>query len=70
MEEAKAEIDAWRVEYSESRPLQARGEITPAYALKCRPSKVRREARAAERQRNRRSEIAARFKTVESQRNE
>jgi putative transposase len=49
IDEAKAKIEAWRVEYNESRPHQALGEMTPAaYALKCRPSEVGTQSITAE----------------------
>ena len=35
MEEAKAQIEAWRIDYNESRPHQALQEVTPAeFALR------------------------------------
>jgi putative transposase len=41
IDEAKVKIEAWRVEYNESRPHQALRERTPAaYALKCRPTEA------------------------------
>ena len=37
IDEAKAKIEAWRVEYNESRPHEALKQLTPnEYALKCR----------------------------------
>ena len=37
MEEAKAKIEEWRVEYNETRPHEALKDLTPnEYALKCR----------------------------------
>jgi len=37
MDEAKAKIEAWRVEYNESRPHEALKDLAPSeYALKCR----------------------------------
>ena len=47
--EAKVNIEAWRVEYNESRPHQALGEMTPAaFAVKCRTTEVDTELRTAE----------------------
>ena len=44
IDDAKEKIEAWRVEYNESRPHQALREMTPAeYALKCRTSEQRQE---------------------------
>ncbi len=37
LDEAKAKIEAWRVDYNESRPHEALKDLTPSeYALKCR----------------------------------
>jgi putative transposase len=37
MDEAKAKIETWRVEYNETRPHEALKDLTPSeYALKCR----------------------------------
>ena len=36
MDDAKAKIEAWRVEYNESRPHEALKDLTPSeYAMKC-----------------------------------
>jgi putative transposase len=41
IDEAQAKIEAWRVEYNESRPHQALGEMTPvAYAVKFRTTET------------------------------
>lgn len=49
IDEAQAKIEAWRVEYNESRPHQALSEMTPAaYALKCRPTEAGKESITAE----------------------
>ena len=48
IDEAKAKIEAWRVEYNESRPHQALREMTPAeFALEFRTSEHRQESTTA-----------------------
>jgi len=49
LEEAKAKIEAWRVEYNESRPHQALAELAPAeFAARARDLEQRARLRAAE----------------------
>lgn len=49
IDEAKEKIEAWRVEYNESRPHQALKEMTPAaFALKCRSSEQEQGVKTAE----------------------
>ena len=49
IDEAKEKIEAWRVEYNESRPHQALKEMTPAaFALKCRSSELEQGVKTAE----------------------
>lgn len=49
IDEAKEKIEAWRVEYNESRPHQSLRELTPApFALKCRTSEIEQEQTTAE----------------------
>jgi len=48
IDEAKAKIEAWRVEYNESRLHQARCKMTPAeLALNYRPADVPRKSTTA-----------------------
>ena len=49
MDDAKAKIEAWRVEYNESRPHEALKDMTPSeYALKCRAIETTEVAQQAE----------------------
>jgi putative transposase len=49
MDEAKAKIEAWRVEYNESRPHEALKDLAPSeYALKGRAIDTTEEIQQAE----------------------
>jgi putative transposase len=49
IDEAKAKIEAWRVEYNESRPHQALNELTPSeYAGRMRLSEMSKDTNQAE----------------------
>ena len=49
IDEAKAKIEAWRVDYNESRPHQALNELTPSeYAGRMRLSDISEDTKQAE----------------------
>jgi hypothetical protein len=51
LEEAKAKIEAWRVDYNESRPHQALAELAPAeFAARARDLETTTRPQAAENQ--------------------
>jgi putative transposase len=49
MDEAKVEIEAWRVDYNVSRPHEALKDLTPSeYASKCRAIETTEVSQQAE----------------------